>query len=110
MRDMFNFMVTTANAGQDITPQGLVTHLTLSARIYDVTVPSRSVEFTDDTKSTIFYREAIKREHHCPICSGLLDITKSVSYDHVLSRRELGLGTVENGQMVHPYCNTAVKN
>jgi hypothetical protein len=110
MRDMFNFMVTTANAGQEITPQALITHLALSARIYDVIAPSRSVAFTDDTKSTIFYREAIKREHHCPICGGLLDITKSVSYDHVTPRRESGLGTVENGQMVHPYCNTAVKN
>ena len=54
MRDMFNFMVATANAEQTITPQGLVTHLALSARIYDVVVPSRSIEFTDDTKSTFF--------------------------------------------------------
>lgn len=110
MRDMFNFMVTTANAGQDITPQGLITHLALSARIYDVAVPSRSVDFTDDTKSMIFYRDAIKREHVCPVCSGLVDITKSVSFDHMTPRRAHGLGTVENGQMVHPYCNTAVKN
>ncbi len=109
MRDMFNFMVSAANNGQDITPQGLIGHLALNARIYDVTVPSRSVEFSDDTKSTIYYREAIKRENHCPICGGLLDVSKSVSYDHITPRRAAGLGTVENGQMVHPYCNTAVK-
>jgi hypothetical protein len=110
MRDTFNFMVAQANSEKEITPQSVITHLGLSARIYDVTVPSQSVEFSDDSRSTIFYREAIKKEHVCPICSGLLDVTKSVSYDHKVRRRENGLGTPENGQMVHPYCNTAVRN
>jgi hypothetical protein len=63
MRDMFNFMVEQANDGEELTPQSVITHLGLSARVYDVTVIPRSVEFSDDSKSAIFYREAIKREH-----------------------------------------------
>jgi hypothetical protein len=42
----------------------------------------------------------------CPICGGLLDVEKSVSYDHIRPIREGGLGVAENGQMVHPYCNS----
>jgi hypothetical protein len=110
MRDMFNYMVKQANDGNDLTPQSVISHLGLNARIYDVTTSPRSAEFSDDSKSVIFYRDAIRREHVCPVCEGLLDITKSVSYDHITRRRDDGLGNPENGQMVHPYCNTGIRN
>ena len=52
------------------------------------------------------YVTAIK----CPICNGYLDPEKSVSYDHVVRRREEGTGDEENCQLTHPYCNQSIKN
>jgi hypothetical protein len=109
MRDMFNHLVAETNKGTKLTPAEVFSHIGLSGRIYDMTVTKSTVAFDDDTKSQIFYREAIKKAHRCPICSGLLDPNKSVSYDHKTPVREGGLGSAENGQMVHPYCNTGIK-
>ena len=110
MKDMFNFLVTQTHNGTDITPLDVIKHLGLSTRIYDTSVSNTSADFTDDSKSAIYYRNAIQREHVCPICEGLLDVSKSVSYDHIVRKRDDGLGTPENGQMVHPYCNSAVRS
>ncbi len=110
MRDMFNFLVGEVGSGRELNPQSLVTHLGLTARIYDVTLHPTSQDFSEDTRSMIFYREAIKKEHVCSICDGLIDVGKSVSYDHIVPKRDGGIGLPGNGQMVHPYCNTGVKN
>ena len=110
MRDLFDYLVREANKGIVLDVTVAISHIGLSGRIFDVTATKRAVAFDDDTKSQIFYREAIQRAHACPICGGLLDHTKSVSYDHKTPVREGGLGSAENGQMVHPYCNTAMKN
>jgi hypothetical protein len=110
MRELFNYLVSEANTGKSLEVSNAFSHIGLSGRIFDVTATKRAVTFDDDTKSQIFYREAINHAHACPICGGLLDHTKSVSYDHRTPVRDGGLGVAENGQMVHPYCNTAMKN
>jgi hypothetical protein len=109
MRDMYYFLVEKGNKGVVATPEDMMSHLGLKGRTYDVSAASNGKRFTDDTQSQIFYRSAIEKAHSCPICEGLLDIGKSVSYDHITPIRDGGLGTAENGQMVHPYCNTAMK-
>jgi hypothetical protein len=110
MRDMFNYLAANGSNDGPIAPEQVMSHLGITGRTYDVTTTTRGVAFTDETKSQIYYREAIAKAHTCPICGGLLDISKSVSYDHVTRIRDGGLGTAENGQMVHPYCNTGMKN
>jgi hypothetical protein len=86
--------------------QAVLEHIGLSGKILDLTATPRAVRFSDDTKSQIYYRQAIDTAQKCPICKGLLDVSKSVSYDHITPVRDGGLGTAENGQMVHPYCNS----
>jgi hypothetical protein len=109
MREMFRFLVDEGAEGRTPDAPAVFQHLGLSGRIYDVTSTPRSVAFSDDTKSQIYYRQAIESAHKCPICHGLLDTAKSVSYDHITPVRDGGLGTAENGQMVHPYCNSGMK-
>jgi HNH endonuclease len=46
----------------------------------------------------------------CPICKGYLDPAKSASYDHIDRVQDGGKGSVGNGQVTHPYCNSAIKN
>jgi hypothetical protein len=110
MREMFRYLVDEGSAGRSPDAQGVFSHIGLSGKIYDLTATPRSIAFSDDTKSQIYYRRAIETAQTCPICHGFLDTSKSVSYDHITPVRDGGFGTAENGQMVHPYCNSAMKN
>lgn len=109
MREMFRYLVDECSEGRTPDAQAVFSHIGLSGKIYDLTSTPRTVAFSDDTKSQIYYRKAIEAAQTCPICNGLLDTAKSVSYDHITPVRDGGIGTAENGQMVHPYCNSAMK-
>ena len=65
------------------------------------------VGFSDEDKSTAFIRKALSAALICPLCEGLLDPQKSVSFDHKQRVREGGKGTAENCDLVHPYCNSS---
>lgn len=65
--------------------------------------------FTTETKSEVFIKEAIKNGLKCKICDGFIH-RNSISIDHINRREEGGMGNPENGQLTHPYCNTTVKN
>jgi hypothetical protein len=110
MRDMLTFLVNEFLNSKTVTPETVINALGMQGRIIDVGVTGAAAEFSDDTKAMIFIRKALEAALTCPICNGLLDPAKSVSYDHVVRVQDGGKGTVENGALVHPYCNTAVKN
>jgi HNH endonuclease len=109
MRELFDYLIKEASARKSLNPEKAFGHIGISGRVYDMTVSKQGATFSDETKSQIFYRKAIESAQVCPLCDGLLDVGKSVSYDHIVPRRQGGRGTPENGQMVHPYCNSAVK-
>ncbi len=109
MREMFDFLVKVASAKKKLKAEDVFNHIGVSGRVYDLTVNQQGSSFSDETKSQIFYRKAIESAQICPICGGLLDVGKSVSYDHKVPVRDGGKSTVENGQMVHPFCNSGVK-
>jgi len=110
MRDLFGFLIGESRA-RLVTPEDAIAHLGLRGRIIDVNAaqfgPAR---FSDDDKSQIFITKALSNAITCNVCGGKLDPHKSVSYDHVLRVRDGGLGNPANGDLVHPYCNTGVKN
>jgi hypothetical protein len=63
-------------------------------------------EINDETKSAAFFRSAFSSAHRCPLCNGLIQVEKSVSYDHIQAKSRGGDGGVDNVQMTHPYCNS----
>jgi hypothetical protein len=63
-------------------------------------------EISDETKSAAFFRIAFAAAHKCPLCNGLIQVEKSVSYDHVQPKSKGGNGDLDNVQMTHPYCNS----
>ncbi len=71
----------------------------------DITNP----DFSRERKSEIFMKTALDSAVRCAICNGLLH-KNSITIDHLERKRSGGLGTVENGQLAHPYCNTTYKN
>ena len=88
-----------------ITPNDFAEILRLESRLY--TIQSRpGANFTDDAKSSAFLRESLKQALKCPLCGGYLDPAKSTSYDHIVRKADGGLGTDDNCQMTHPYCNS----
>lgn len=110
MRDLFAFLIQEASNEKEPNPEEAIKYLGLKGRIFDVVSSSVSKEFSDDAKSIIRVREELKKALICPICEGLLDIRKSVQFDHVVRVREGGRSDPENGALVHPYCNSAIKN
>ncbi|HEY1686146.1 MAG TPA: DUF262 domain-containing protein [Tepidisphaeraceae bacterium] len=65
-------------------------------------------EFTSDRKSAIYLREALDRAVCCKICGARVHL-KSISIDHIQRKVDGGLGSEENGQVSHPYCNSGYK-
>jgi hypothetical protein len=110
MRDLIIFLIAEFNHGRDVMAEQAIQHLGLRGRIIDVVNVQTSPRFTDDTRTMVLIRQALDSAIVCPICKGKLDPTKSVSYDHKIPVRDGGTGDPDNCNLVHPYCNSAVKN
>ncbi|MEC4816192.1 MAG: HNH endonuclease signature motif containing protein [Scytonema sp. PMC 1069.18] len=69
----------------------------------------QSKEFSRETKAATFIRDALPGCPQCKICGGYLPSGFS-SIDHITRKADGGLGTLDNAQLTHPYCNTTYKN
>lgn len=68
-----------------------------------------SKQFSTETKSAAFLREALSASVKCDICNGHIH-KNSISIDHDVRKSEGGTGSLENAKLTHPYCNTSIKN
>ncbi len=68
-----------------------------------------SDDFTDNRKSAVVITKSLPKALACEICGGLID-PKSITIDHIDDKKNGGKGTVENGQIAHPYCNASYKD
>jgi hypothetical protein len=66
-------------------------------------------DFNTNKKSKIYIQEAVQKAPRCNICEGLIHLN-SISIDHIQRKEDGGEGSIENGQITHPYCNTGYKN
>lgn len=66
-------------------------------------------DFSNETKSATFIKTALASGLRCKICNGYLH-SRSISIDHIVRRQDGGLGSPDNAQLTHPYCNSTVKN
>ena len=110
--DMFDYMVSKFKSGQKFKIEDIISVIIPNSegKILSLKEKANSSNFSDETKSSIYIRESLKKAVKCPICKGLLDPGRSVSYDHILRVREGGKGSAENGQLTHPYCNSGIKS
>lgn len=65
-------------------------------------------DFSNDTKSEVFLREALGKALRCPICNGYIH-TASITIDHIERRQDGGSNSAGNAQLTHPYCNSTIK-
>ncbi|UUM28507.1 HNH endonuclease [Acinetobacter colistiniresistens] len=68
-----------------------------------------SSDFNENRKSAVFIQESLKNINLCNIC-GCPVHKNSISIDHIQKKSDGGLGTIKNGQVTHPFCNTGFKN
>jgi hypothetical protein len=109
IRDLFEFLVNGLQDGKTVKVEDAIAHLGIRGRILDANVIQTSPHISDDTKSMVYVRQAVETALRCPVCGGLLDPSKSVSYDHIDPKRKGGTGDTTNVQLAHPYCNTGYK-
>lgn len=98
------------DSGRTVSEADMVSYARLNGKIIVGDKITGGRAFSDDTKSAAFIRSALQSAIKCPVCTAYLDPNKSVSYDHALPARDGGVGTLENCQLTHPYCNQSVKH
>ncbi|WRP06309.1 HNH endonuclease [Rossellomorea aquimaris] len=67
------------------------------------------IRFSSSTKSALFIKESLNQMIRCKICKGHIT-SNSITYDHIVRRRDGGVGSFNNGQLAHPYCNSVFKH
>lgn len=103
-------LINEIKSGKEVMDENIVKICGLEGKLIVGGFDSLSTEFSDDTKSKIFLDSALKNALSCPICNGYLDAAKSASYDHIHEKQHGGTGHASNCQIVHPFCNSAIKN
>jgi len=73
----------------------------------DIVVTSK--DFTRERKSAVYIRDAIKSALKCHICNGYIH-KNSITIDHIDRKEDGGVGSIDNGKIAHPYCNSTIKN
>ncbi|MEX0445367.1 HNH endonuclease [Xenorhabdus sp. SGI246] len=68
-----------------------------------------STGFSNDVKSQIYIKESLPKASVCSFCQGFIH-QNSISFDHIVRKRDGGKGASSNGTLMHPYCNTSAKN
>lgn len=76
---------------------------------YSITEDVTSTEFSRERKSAVYIKDAIKNTVRCKICSGYIH-KNSMTVDHIIRKEDGGLGTIDNAQIAHPYCNSTYKH
>ncbi|WP_416795833.1 DUF262 domain-containing protein [Ciceribacter azotifigens] len=109
--EMFEYLIDAFYDKKEFSHEDLIKVISPNsvAKILAIAEKPTSTKFSTDAKSAIFIRQALSSAIRCPICHGYVDASKSGSYDHVVRVEDGGGGSSGNGQITHPYCNTAVK-
>jgi hypothetical protein len=109
VRKLLENLVRELQENTDLKIENVVAALGIRGPIVAPSVIQMSAVITDETKSVAYLRKALENALHCPVCGGILDPSKSVSYDHIKPKRDGGTGDITNVQLAHPYCNSGYK-
>lgn len=92
---------------KDITSQPAFNYLVPG--LWTTEVAATYSDFSVESKSAAFIREALTSAPRCAICGARIH-RNSVTIDHIVRKADGGGGTLDNAQLAHPYCNTTYKN
>jgi hypothetical protein len=115
LRELYMFVLKSLIAGQskDDILSGLSKHhnlFFLKANPIIEEYIMTSADFSPSTKSAVFFRDALEQpRERCGICNARLHVN-SIHIDHVQRKADGGMGTLDNAQLSHPYCNSTYKH
>jgi hypothetical protein len=69
---------------------------------------TRGQEFSKGVRNAAYLEKAIDSASRCGVCGARMHF-KAMTTDHRTPKEEGGLGTQDNAQLTHPYCNTGYK-
>jgi hypothetical protein len=78
-------------------------------KVSDTEQAAKSKTFNTDTKSQTFLKDALKNPVRCKICDCLIH-PKALTIDHIQDKKDGGVGSPDNAQLAHPYCNSTYKD
>ncbi len=107
--DMFSFLIDEYTLGKEVTPQSMLENLGVGGTVWELSQAKASKDFSEAAKSQTYVSKAIATALKCPQCGGLISPIHSLSYDHDTPVKDGGVGSVDNCELMHPYCNTAMK-
>ena len=84
--------------------------LGLSGKFSDLKIIDTPSDFSNETKAAALVRTSIESAPRCPECNGLMDAVRGANIDHKVRKQDGGKGDLENAQLMHPYCNSAMKS
>jgi len=99
----------------EVSPKEIISNIMNESRFNYLSIRDTNIneitnsDFSSDRKSEIFITEALEHALRCNICGGYIH-RNSISIDHKKRKEDGGIGTVDNGQVSHPYCNSGYKN
>jgi len=105
--NIFNYLIKTQT---EFTIEGVAEAAGLKGSILELGEKVQGRNFNDTSRAAILIRDSLRSAMKCPICKGSLEPALSASYDHIVRKQDGGDGSSDNGQIVHPYCNTGIKN
>lgn len=107
--NLLNKIINALYACEVVSEKELISFSELEGKIIAGDFKKSSTKISDENKSKVFIDVALKHGIKCSICGGYIDTEKSVSYDHIERVRDGGVGSADNTQLTHPYCNQSVK-
>jgi len=102
-----------AGVANGLDDSSIITELRKNDRLRYLHEPSEEDKrarrnFSSETKSTAYLREAMEKAVRCSICGARLH-KNSITFDHVQRKEDGGTGEVDNAMPAHPYCNSGYK-
>ncbi len=74
----------------------------------DTETETTTKKFSKSISSGLWLKEHLPSKIRCHICKGHIP-NNAITDDHLVRRREDGVGSLSNGKISHPYCNNIYK-
>lgn len=111
MRDYFRFILDRFIEGKnELEIEGLLNrHDRYQSLVKERSVTTKKPkDFSSAAKDVVVLSEVLARASICNLCKARIDL-KAMQIDHRTDKQKGGLGTTQNSQILHPYCNSAYK-
>lgn len=72
------------------------------------TPSKKAKEFSQEAKNAKLLKDVLETAFKCNVCGARID-KKSMHLDHTIDKSKGGVADIDNGQWLHPYCDSTAK-